>query len=613
MIANCCCDFIAITHIAEIAGLGGSVVQATFRLIGTAEVAFNGGLMKTKRWPCWTVPYYQPGVITDYAGDAIPSIMSVLKPAATVMGFRPAPYALVFAGAGAVKRLLPRECSLVAGVFLAGGGFSTVDTIIDATASATLFASTIPAGSWDSSAVFWSSASDDRLFGYTTCSRASDGEAHFIQWSVDDTGGDYTVILDLATMDYVPAGSAVNVCNGRAFAVVSDSKIYEDGTLVATVSNSGIANAAVAWIGGQRLLLTPSVLGATADSALFILLDGSDVRDTPVLFRLALAGGIYTEFYRPLSMAWDPIQKAIAVTWAFLETDPSSFGTHTPVWPWGYTTYITEPIVTGNIAGQDGVRIYANFPSGYGNTSNESTFWATVINGLPPVPLKLEAGIIEPPPTPDVPVCDSFAACIDRAIAISSYFTFFMFVNCTQALSDSLGDYTETVYWENVEGPFNFTSVASATSPCSGATSSSTLLFFLATGTPGNYADPGILWKSRAYDDFPEHHDETYVTGIYVQVECRGEWPAVDAGVHITRVMFETQRWVWIDPNPPISHFEACEVFDADPLSLAVAGGTARDCAGGIVPWDGTLISHMDFDYCGDSSLHFAVVSGLVT
>lgn len=456
---QCCCGGPGITRAAD--AFGGP--SGCFRFINATD-DLDGG--NTRRWPCWCVPYY--GTIPEFSGGSgdFPRVVSNETFngswfTASTLGFNDNINAVIYASIlssyvlpytyftsdgeqPAVIAAKLNTCALYPGYHVTGGGLSEFDILVNAEDSRAILLASIPAGTWDIGTwATWGGTTATRLYGSSRW--AASGEAHFKVWSTLYDGSDYQehFTIDKFDEEFGDAPYTMNVCAGVVFSVASDGA-YEDGSLLGGMTGLGSTGAVGKRPGSlQRLILSAAGLtvfeasgNVTTNAVRFVILDDDDEEVE----------------YSPLNIAYDERVKALAVSWG-LAGGFGGIGFELP-----YTTYITKDIVPGNIIGQDGVHVYANYPSGRCEDDPNSFFggggvwdlawhtpnqWAVVISGKLPRPTLIVGGHVEPPPPPPPPPpnCDGLTECAEIP-------------DCTLSIFD-VDDYTEIISDGSFFGEFD--------------------------------------------------------------------------------------------------------------------------------------------------------------
>lgn len=436
-IVGCCCRGPGYTRLFAGFDLSaGFISVGGARPINPTDILDEDG--NTKRWPCWAVAWHDPLTIDPYNGEPAGGPLKATIADSDYphvvhhLVFNTKTQELINGSTGAFALDLIRNCRLSDPAEVSGGGSgggaAPNTELVSAIDGAAIIADALPSGAWTLKIGSFSGATNDRLYGFNYYSTSTlTGDSHFKAWSVNYSGGDYTeefVIDNDGSGSRIPV--TMNVVDGEIFCVNTngdgDVEIYQNGSIVATMGGLDVlfhndrGMGAVATISGQLI----ACLGQHEFEApvspmakLCVVDDGEDVDDRLVTF-VAIEDESDVAYY-PRSMGWDPKLKCPVVVW-----DKAGNGG-------GYMTYITKPIEPGNIIEQDGVKIYANFPSvGYCGDTIGSQFsdvylllyqpspllWGVVIPGRMPRPLKVTAGVIEqpPPPTPE-PTCDGLEEC----------------------------------------------------------------------------------------------------------------------------------------------------------------------------------------------------------
>ena len=536
-IVGCCCGGPGFTRLyVSAGGFGGG-----FNSLGgvrpinpTDDLASH---TQTKHWPCWTVGWYLPGVRANYAGEATGGVLRALAAGSDYgyvlhhMIFNTKAKAMIHGARGVYSLELVKDCELAdptETVPRLSGGASLNLELISAEDGAVIIDAAYPAGTWTFRTAGFSGGNNDRLYGFNVYADAilGAGDAHFKAWSVLYDGTDYT---EEFVLDNDGSGSAIpttmNVVETSIFCTNvnddGDLEVYENGSIVATMDGSvGENNAnAVSRIDAQLLAIVGSVAGGAA--ILCVVADGESTNDQEVTF-IATEEETPVEYF-PIGLGYDPEKRCPVVVW--------DRGTYLG----GYMTYITKPITPGNILGQDGVKVYANWPSlgynafgfqpddGFWNVFRypAPVFWGVVIPGRMPRPLTVTGGVIEqpPPPTPE-PNCDGLGGCDEMLLTLwLSGFT-----NYTEITTDGgfpLGNLITEWFGENlnivVELPYKAGSY----------TFEIPLVEVDEFGIPitGDYDDPGILIRRRTAEDDttyppPDNKREDWAYTLRVTVTC---------------------------------------------------------------------------------------------
>lgn len=280
---QCCCGGPGVTRTQGLySGFFGSAVSdhfLTFRFINVADdivsTAGAASAWKTKRWPCWVVPYYDPGHGQIYDGGQSghhPTPIGIRRVddlsgigAASfqfdrlALGFTHEFNAMIYATAynwydgglyadptftpnrpGVVMAKLGK-CGIYTADIFGGGGLCEWTELISSEDAFAIVSGQFPAGSWLDLPAYadgvttepryrlkqstWCAASLTRLYGYTRYDGfpsggddAADFERYFKAWSVKYDGSDYTEHFTIhKTGDDANDGLGIpitmNVCN----------------------------------------------------------------------------------------------------------------------------------------------------------------------------------------------------------------------------------------------------------------------------------------------------------------------------------------------------------------------------------------------------------------
>lgn len=504
------------------------------------------------------------------------------------------------------------------GAFPYTGGMVPHEILVTREDRETIENAAIPDGDWFYTYSYFGNATNSRLYGHTYCQGLTTHDDHkLVVWSTDYTGNDFTTHFTI-TDERLETPVVCNVQNMREnpdliFSVGTnddgDILIYQDDTISATIEGAGLINdlaGGVALVDGQ-FIYCPVSTPSSVNLKLYALTGTEAETDCRVELVVLDDTDFEVHFY-PYSITWDSIARAAVVRWG-----PGEGGVG--VFP-SLATYITKPLVPGNIIGQEGVTVYGAYLVGYGPSSGggsayQPISWGTLIQGRAPVPLHFTGLHLDPPPPPPPPLpdCTDFDACAtvdmpDLAVGIfghENYDTAPAFEPNGVAdhhLVENLNTTFTAPYYEIIPD-----------GACAGTESTGGLRYFWKPhGTLGDYDDPGIKIFEREYIPGFDYHLERYVTDEVIGVRC------TEGRAYIFGVLYSVQQFAggteYAEDWPPTAYNAAwCVQNFLDGEEGVILHAIARECRAG------TMVSQFNYSVLSNenssagSQLFYAVAS----
>lgn len=423
------------------------------------------------------------------------------------------------------------------------------------------------------------SFSTDRLYGVSAWTTS--GVDHVKGWSTDLDGGDLTTIFSRTVPSGWTSGVSGFIYGGPGRMTngpVIDGVIHtvEYGGLVGGL---GIPSAARMLANGSVVdddwgvfTTSPQLLaikggielavGDSGDSVSFILSDDSQ--------------------FTPILIAWDEEKRATVVVWSGYISSQTRYAV--------FVSFITKPLVDGNIIGQEGVEFYTAVPArngwnfAFGSTYDTLSAWGIGFDNLSVPPVNLEGAIPTIPNEPEEGSCSGLDDCDPMVVDVGEdpetiptvcNVSVNGFLNCDD--TDSTPGFTVYWLWRNLNNSYSLGSIPIGyhistffDSSCTGTTGPGSYVFYLELGE--TFVDPydrtGTLGIRVAYevDGSSLLRRETWVNGIEVVVTC-------DGGVtKITTCNFSYTTFEWYEDATDPSMGPDEEPNNADTATFNSAG-----------------------------------------